>query len=92
MRVAILTLIMFALAGCQSDEPIIHADVVELIHVDTQATTINVTVSGSDGRATVVLTPKAALQLQAELGRTFSLLVEGAEALRAQQQSPAPAP
>ena len=75
------------LAGCTQSEPIIHADAVELIHVDTQATTINVTVTSNDGRATLVLTPRAALQLQEDLRVTFALMEQGAEALRAQQQT-----
>ena len=79
MKVAILTLTMFALAGCQSDEPIIHADAVELIHVDTQAKTINVTVSSDDGRATVVLTPRASIQVQSELARTMTMMTEAAK-------------
>lgn len=92
LPLALATATIVASTGCDR-EPIIRADDVELIHVDTHAVKINVTVSAADGqRSTIVLSPLAALELQAELGRTLAMVVEGAEALRAQQRSPAPAP
>lgn len=86
-----LPLAALLFVGCTEREPIIRADDVELIHVDTQAVTINVTMSADGRRSTLVLTPQAALELQSELGRTIALVVEGAEELRAQQRSQAPA-
>lgn len=69
----------------------IRADRVDEIRVDVAHGTINVTV-GAEGRpdTTIALTPRAALQAQQGLARMILTTVEAGEALRAQQQSPAP--
>lgn len=80
-------------AACSKGDAIVHADSLELIHVDTVSQTLNLTVVSEDGeRTTIVFTPSAAVQAQEAMARTILLTVEAGEALHAQQQSPAPAP
>src|SRR5688572_5509379 len=73
-------------------ESIVRADDIELIHVDSHAVMINMTVMDGARRTTIAFTPAAAIEAQQGLGQTIVSVLSGAEALRAQQQSPAPVP
>lgn len=96
MRRTVALKLAFAvvLSSCaQRIDPIIEASAVEAIHVDAQSARINMTVVDASGRrSTIAFTPRSALQAQQELARTMAMVVDSAAALRAQQQSPTPAP
>lgn len=86
-----LPLAALLFAGCNSGEPVVRADDVEIIHVDAQAGMINMTVSDRGQRTTISFTPGAALKAQSELSRTILLLTgKGAEVFRAPPASADP--
>lgn len=80
------------LAGCSDGSTVIQADDIELIHVDMRAQRINVTVTADGTRTTIALTPRAAVELQAEMARAFALTIESAEALQGQTTKAGPPP
>lgn len=79
------------LAGCSDGQDVVHADRIELIHIDTREQTMNVTVSAADGsRTTIAFSPDAAVQAQQQMARMVLLSVEDGEAPRVQQSAPVP--
>ena len=82
----VATQIAIHVASRDTVEPIVQAEWLEGIHVDMRAQKLNVTVGAEGERTTIVFSPRAATQTQLELGRTFAVMLQGAEKLHAQQK------
>lgn len=76
-----LPLAIMLLAGCGDRGDVVHADSLELIRIDADSQTLDLTVVSADGkRTTIVFTPAAAVQAQEAMARTMLLTLEDASA------------